>query len=168
MKISIKRLFILFAVVTSLIAVQAVWAKCPRTCNLTVEGTVTDVNTEENSVTVGETTVYGIPFAYLAKWLGIELGIGSNVVITAKQCPSTGRIMACTLSVDGSDPINLRQGSLKRPKASASSAVETGVLSVEGTNCNCDCNCFCVDETTCDCKCDCLDCSQNKYKKGKR
>ncbi len=170
MKISVQSLFILFAVVMSLIAVQPVLAKCPSTCNLTIEGTVTAVNTEENSITVGETTVYGIPFAYLAKWLGTELGIDSTVVITAKQCPYTGRIMACTLSVDGSDTINLRQGSLKRPNGAGLSSGETSVLSVLGANCNCDCNCYCVDETNCDCKCDCLDCpnNQNQYKKGKQ
>jgi len=170
MKISVKRLFVLFAVVVGLIAVQAVWAKCPNTCNLTVEGTVTAVNNDENSITVGETTVYGIPFSYLAKWLDTELVVGSAVVITAKQCPSTGKLMACTLSVNGSDPINLRQGNLQKPRGAGLSAGETSTLSVAGANCNCDCNCYCIDETNCDCKCDCLDCpeNQNQYKKGKQ
>lgn len=170
MRNSVKKVLVLLAVVMSLFAVQSAWAKCPSTCDITVTGTVSAINYDENSITVGQTTVYGIPFSYVAKWLGLELSVDSSVTITAKQCPSTGKLMACTLSVDGSDPITLRQGSLKKPSGAGTSAGETSALSIAGANCTCDCNCYCVDETNCDCKCDCLDCpeNQNQYKKGRQ
>ena len=87
MRNSVKKVLILLAVVTSLFAVQAAWAKCPSTCDITVTGTVSAVNYDENSITVGDTTVYGIPFSNLAKWLGLELSVDSSVSITAKRCP---------------------------------------------------------------------------------
>jgi hypothetical protein len=104
MKISTRKIFLLLAIVLSLTTVQSVLA---TSCNVAVSGDVTAMNYEENAITIGETIVYGIPFAYLANKLGIEVNIGDYVNVTAFQCPSTGVISACTLSVDTSDVIYL-------------------------------------------------------------
>jgi hypothetical protein len=104
MKISIKKLFVLLAVVLSLVAAQAVWAK---TCGMTVSGAVVAINYDANAITVNETTVYGIPLAYLENKLGIVLQVDDYVVITAYQCPSTGNISACTLKVNDGNVIIL-------------------------------------------------------------
>ena len=97
MKISMKKIFLLLAIVLSLTAAQAVWS---RTCNVTVSGEVTAINDAENAIVVGETTVYGIPFDYLANKLNMVIEEGDYVVVTAFECPSTGRISACTLEVN--------------------------------------------------------------------
>jgi len=98
MKRSIRTMFVLLAVVLSLVAVQAVWAK---SCNNTVEGTVTAIDYDKNAITVDETTVKGIPLDYLAKKLGIELLLDDSVVITAHQCPSNDdKLSLCTLKMD--------------------------------------------------------------------
>jgi azurin len=109
MKISIKKLFVLLAVVLSLVAAQAVWAK---TCNVTVSGTIDAIDYDANAITVDKTTVYGIPLAYLENKLGIVLQVDDYVVITADQCPSTGKLSACTLSVNSGAVIYLPGGSL--------------------------------------------------------
>ena len=110
MKISIRKMVVLLAIVLSLVAVQAVWAK---TCNVTVSGTVDSIDYDANAITitvdetVDGTTVYGIPLAYLANKLKIVIEVDDNVVITAYQCPSTGKLSACTLSVNGGNVIYL-------------------------------------------------------------
>jgi azurin len=109
MKISIRKMFVLLAVVLSLVAVQAVWAK---TCNVTVSGTVDAIDYDANAITVDGTTVYGIPLAYLANKLNIVLQVDDYVVITAYQCPSTeDKFSACTLSVNAGTVIYLPGGS---------------------------------------------------------
>ena len=103
MKRSIRTMFVLLAVVLSLVAVQAVWAK---SCNNTVEGTVTAIDYDKNAITVDETTVKGIPLDYLAKKLdiNIELLLDDYVVITAHQCPTNEyKLSACTLQVTDGD-----------------------------------------------------------------
>ncbi len=107
MKISLRKMFVLLAIVLSLVAVQAVWAK---TCNVTVSGTVDAIDYDANAITVDGTTVYGIPLAYLANKLNIVLEVGDYVVITAHECPYTGKLSACTLSVNGGNVIYLPGG----------------------------------------------------------
>jgi len=117
MKRSIRTMFVLLAVVMSFVAVQAVWAK---TCNVEVFGTVDEIYYEENAISVDGTTVYGIPLAYLANKLGIELQattispdvgevVGDYVEITAHQCPFIeDNLSACTLEVNHGDVIDLK------------------------------------------------------------
>lgn len=107
MKISFRKVFMLLVIILSLTAVQAVWA---GTCNVTVSGEITAIYSEENAITVNDVTVYGIPLAYLAKKLKIVLQVGDSVVVTARSCPSTDRLSACTLSVNGGDVISLPGG----------------------------------------------------------
>jgi len=110
MKISMRKMLVLLAIVLSFTAVQAVWA---GDCNVTVSGIVDEIYTEENAIAVGTTKVYGIPFDYLANKLGIVLIAGEegdNVVIAAYQCPSTGTISACTLQVNSGNVIYLPGG----------------------------------------------------------
>jgi hypothetical protein len=106
MKISVSKIFVFLAIVLSLVAVQAVWA---GTCNLTVSGDITAIDYANKTITIGEdgTIVSGVPFPYLANKLNIVLQVGDYVVLTASQCPSTGNLSACTLSVNGGSVINL-------------------------------------------------------------
>jgi hypothetical protein len=106
MKMSMRKMFVVLAIVLSFIVVQAVWA---RDCNVTVSGLVTEIYVE-NAIKVDETTVHGIPFNYLAKKFEIVLEVDDNVVITAYQCPSTGTLSACTLSVNNGAVIYLPGG----------------------------------------------------------
>lgn len=105
MKISIRKMLVLLAIVLSLTVVQAVWA---RDCNVTVSGDVTAIYDLDNAIEVGETIVYGIPLDYLANKLKIVLEVDDYVVITAHQCPLTDKLSACTLKVNVDDVINLR------------------------------------------------------------
>lgn len=109
MKISVGKMCVLLAIVLSLVAVQAVWA---GTCNVTVSGDITAIDYTTKTITIGEdgTTVSGIPFNYLANKLNIVLQVGDYVVLTATQCPSTGKLSACTLSVNDGNVINLPGG----------------------------------------------------------
>jgi hypothetical protein len=104
-KISIRNMFVLLAMVLALAAAQAVWAE---SCNVTVSGEVTAINSADNAITLEDATVvYGIPLSYLANKLKIVIKEGDYVVATAYQCPSTGQISACTLSVNGGSTITL-------------------------------------------------------------
>jgi hypothetical protein len=109
MKSSMKKMLVLLAIVLSLAAVQAVWA---GTCNVTVSGDITAIDYANKTITIGEdeTIVSGIPFAYLATKLNIVLQVDDYVVLTASQCPSTGKLIACRLSVNGGSVINLPGG----------------------------------------------------------
>jgi len=107
MKRSMRTIFVLLAIVLSFVAIQAAWAK---TCNVTVSGEITAIYSGENAITVNDVTVYGIPLDYLANKLNIVLQVDDYVVITAHQCPSTGTLSACTLSVNGGAVIILPGG----------------------------------------------------------
>jgi hypothetical protein len=108
MKISVRKMLVLLAIVLSFTTIQAVWA---RSCNVTVTGIITEFNIADNSITISSgsgddtTTVYGIPFTYLANKLKIVLKVDDSVVITAYQCLSTDKLSACSLSVNGGSVI---------------------------------------------------------------
>lgn len=95
MKISSRKMFVLLVVIISLVAVQAVWAKGGPDCTTVVDGTVSKVLVDDNAIVVDGETVYGIPLP----WVDIE--IDDLVVINAHECPDTGRLMACYLTVNG-------------------------------------------------------------------
>ena len=95
MKISSRKMFVLLVVIISLVAVQAVWAKGGPDCTTVVEGKVSEVLVDDNAIVVDVETVYGIPLP----WVDIE--IHDLVVINAHECPDTGRLMACYLTVNG-------------------------------------------------------------------
>jgi len=95
MKISSRKMFVLLVVIISLVAVQAVWAKGGPDCTTVVGGTVSKVLVDDNAIVVDGETVYGIPLP----WVDIE--IDDLVVINAHECPDTGRLMACYLTVNG-------------------------------------------------------------------
>jgi hypothetical protein len=82
MKISIKRLFVLLAIVMSLVVVQSGWSQE----TYTVAGTVYSISTYDSVIQVDEgdgiiTTVYCIPFTHLAKKHHIVLDVGDAVRI---------------------------------------------------------------------------------------
>jgi hypothetical protein len=107
MKRSMKGLFVILAIVVSLVALQAVWAEKGPDCNTSVSGEVSDVLLDDNAIEVDGETVYGIPL----KWVTIE--VGDSVGIIAHECPDTGRLMACYLTVNDGQIIELRPRTLK-------------------------------------------------------
>ena len=109
MKRSMKGLFVILAIVVSLVAVQAVWTRGGPDCTTYVEGEVSEVLDDSNAIEVGDTTVYGIPLP----WVDIE--VGDSAVIIAHECPDSGRLMACFLTVNGGDVIDLRPRSAGKP-----------------------------------------------------
>ncbi|MDH3328043.1 MAG: hypothetical protein OEM01_02300 [Desulfobulbaceae bacterium] len=98
MKISIREMLVLWAIIPSLVTVSPVWAVGGKSCNVTVKGEITAIDYDYNTITVGETTVHGIPFDYLDRE-NIDLSIDDSVEITAHQCNKTGNLEACTLWV---------------------------------------------------------------------
>ena len=94
MKISSRKMFVLLVVIISLVAVQAVWAKGGPDCTTVVDGTVSKVLVDDNAIVVGDETVYGIPLPW------VEINEGDSVVINVHECPYTGRLMACYLTVN--------------------------------------------------------------------
>lgn len=95
---SIRNMFVLLAVILSLVTVSSTWAK---DCNVSVTGIIDELGPGKDAITVGETIVYGIPSIYLAHQ-DVFLTVGDAVEITAIQCNSTGLglLEACTLLVD--------------------------------------------------------------------
>jgi hypothetical protein len=99
MKISIRKMLVLLAIVLSVISIQSVWAGC----DVTVSGEVTAIDSASGSIDVTDVsdttvTVYGIPFSYLANKLKINIAVDDFVVITASVCPVSGDLSACTLN----------------------------------------------------------------------
>ena len=100
MKISIRKMLVLLAIVLSVISIQSVWA---GSCDVTVSGEVTAFDSASGSIDVTDVsdttvTVYGIPFSYLANKLKINIAVDDFVVITASVCPVSGDLSACTLN----------------------------------------------------------------------
>jgi hypothetical protein len=94
MKSSIKKMFVVLAVVMSFVAVQAVWAVGPD-CTEVVTGTVSDVLVDNHAVVVeGDQTVYGIPLIW------VNINEGDLVVINAFVSPD-GNFVACYLTING-------------------------------------------------------------------
>jgi hypothetical protein len=105
MKISVRKMLVLLAIVLSFTTIQSVWA---GSCNGTYSGTISAINYDDNSITIDkDTTIYGIPLSYLVNKLKIELEVGNTVVMTTYLCPNTGLITACTLKVGEGDIIIL-------------------------------------------------------------
>ncbi|GEM_PF-4486486 len=103
---TIRTVLIVMAAIFAFTAVQAVSS---ADCSEKVEGTVTAVNKDANTIVVnGTTTVKGIPLVYLANQWNIVFEEGvTQVVITAHLCPLSNDMRACTISVDGGDVIDL-------------------------------------------------------------
>jgi len=106
MKSSIKGLFVILAIVMSFFAIQAVWAgkgQYGPDCTTFVEGTVSEILVDDNAIKFeDDTVVYGIPLPW------VDIDEGDLVVINAHECPDTGKLMACYLTVNGGDVIELR------------------------------------------------------------
>jgi hypothetical protein len=81
MKISIRKMLVLLAIILSFTAVQAVWAD---ELTITVTGTIERIGTASIDVYSNETlyTFYHIPFSDLATQ-GIVLNVGDSVTISA-------------------------------------------------------------------------------------
>ncbi len=144
MKISIRKMFVLLAIVMSVVAVPAVWA---IDCSTVVEGVVTEI-TETGAITVDyETTVYGVP---------VDWGIVAekdNVVINAYET-NKDKLIACYLTVNGGAVIELRP---RNPETISESTTEATLLTDSGAL---NCNCHCLDETQ-DCHCVCGEINKN-------
>ena len=97
----IGTLLLVLVAVVAFAAVPAVWAQMGD-CSVSVEGTVTSIDTDAQGIEVDGQFVKGIPLTYLANQYNIVLVEGSSyVVITARECMLTDGINACTLAVDG-------------------------------------------------------------------
>ena len=77
MKSSIKGLFVILAIVVSLVAVQSVCAAD----TYTVEGTIDSISTKPNKIVVDGTEVSGVKFKYLCNQYTICLEVGDSVSI---------------------------------------------------------------------------------------
>ncbi|OHE58149.1 MAG: hypothetical protein A2Z47_08290 [Thermodesulfovibrio sp. RBG_19FT_COMBO_42_12] len=157
MKISIRKMIVLLAVVLSLIAVQAVWAS-----TLTITGTIERIGTDVTGsidVLSGDTiyTFYDIPFTDLATQ-GIVLAVGDSVTVGAYVVTfPNGTVKNIAYSITKGDTTYTWHPNI--PKA----GTEMGALSTTATaatGCICD-NCYCNCPEDCiDCPCDCLcDCT---------
>lgn len=148
MKISIKNLFVMLAIVMSFVSVQAAWA---LDCNETVEGEVTYIGITDvcnDAITVDyDTTVCGVPadLGIVAKSDSEE---GDKVIITAFET-NDFKLIACKVSVIEGDSFTLRP-ERNKPTAYFTLTNESGAL-----NCICtcsdtlqDCHCFCGDGPT--------------------
>ena len=99
MKSSIKGLFVILAIVVSLVAVQSVCAADI----FTVKGTIEEISTRPNKVVVDETDVFGVRINYLANQYNIDLETGIDVSIEVYEFECTdGTIknMAYSITVD--------------------------------------------------------------------
>ena len=109
MKSSIKGLFVILAIIMSLVAVQSV---CAETI---VEGTIKTISTRPNMVVldVGSESyeVYGVMFNYLSKHHEIDLTVDMDVKFKVFEylCnDGTTKLKACEIAVDSGDWIFLR------------------------------------------------------------
>lgn len=123
MKISIRKMFVLLAVVLTLTAVQGAWA---GSCDITINGMVTAVNYDDNSITInGDTTVYGVRLPYLANRLNIIISAGYEdtdgeyidgdfVQVTAYECPASGLLTTCSIKINDGTVINFPKGNRRQ------------------------------------------------------
>jgi len=96
MKTSIKKLFVIMAIVMSFVAVQ-------NACAETVEGTIDAISTRPNVVTVEGSDVYGVKFNSLYKLSDIVLTVDQDVSFEVYDCEcNDGTIVskACTITAD--------------------------------------------------------------------
>jgi len=106
MKSSVRRMFVLLAIVVSLVAVQSV-------CGVetyTVTGTIDTISTKPNKIVVDGTEISGISFSRLAN-LGIKLEVDMEVSVDVYEflCSNgTIKLMAYSITVDG-DTVDLRE-----------------------------------------------------------
>jgi hypothetical protein len=162
MKISIKKLFVLLAVVMSLVVVQAGWAATITltvTGDLTVNGTIERIGTGSTGsidVASNETiyTFYDIPFSDLATQ-GIVLKVGDSVTVEAYVVTFPNETVK-------NIAYSITYGVVTYTWHPNVPKVGTSVLSTTATaatDCTCDhCYCNCPDDCSdcpCDCSCDC-------------
>jgi len=146
MKISIRKMVVLLAIVMSLGFVQAGWA---LDCSNRVTGKITNDPSSDRGIEVTDvnsvsTTIYGIPDYF-------RLTTDQVVTITYSVRPG-GDLVACSVQVEGDSIILLRQ--LIPVQLSGQS-----VTVAADTDCTCDkCYCNCpedCEDCPCDCSCDC-------------
>ena len=114
-RLELKIFIALVAIMTAPWA-QVLWAEGPS-CETLIDGAVHEIIDDENAIVLmvneEETdtlmTVYGIPLNYLENWNIIALEEGFEVSINAHDCPFSGRLLACSLSVDAEE-LDLRPG----------------------------------------------------------
>jgi len=109
---------------------QALWAQGP-TCELEISGSITGFIDDENAIVVADgspegVTVYGIPLNYLKKWDVVKIDDVISVDIDAHQCPVNGKIMACEISFDEGEPLDLRPREGKPESAETSGGARQG------------------------------------------
>lgn len=99
-----KVLLILMSVFLCLAAAQNLWAAT----TVTVEGTVTEIATRPNRITIdgngGLTDVYGIPVNYLKNQHDMVIEVGTYIIVEAYEVthPQAGTfLVASSVTVDG-------------------------------------------------------------------
>lgn len=98
MKNSIRTMFVVLAIVMSLITVQDVLAD-----SVTVTGTIDEISTRPNEIVVNGAKIFGVRLNYLATQYGIvlETGIAVSVDVYEYECADgTIKLMACKITVD--------------------------------------------------------------------
>jgi len=98
MKHSIKGLFVILAIIMSLVAVQGVCAE-----TVTVEGMIDNISEKPNMIVVDGTEVYGVRYKYLCNQYNICLEENMNVSIVCDVfvCSNgTSKNMATSITVD--------------------------------------------------------------------
>lgn len=103
---------VFLAVIVVFFTVHILWAQGP-TCDLVISGMFTSIYGFNNAIvvedeTLGEVTVYGIPLNYLENWEVVDFDELIYVDISAHRCPREEKIMACEISFDGGDFLDLR------------------------------------------------------------
>jgi hypothetical protein len=147
MKISIKKMFVLLAVILSFVAIQAVWAG-----EITVtDGTIERIGTASIDIASPETTYtfYDIPFADLATH-DITLAVGDTVTISAYVVTfPNGTVKNIAYSITKGEVTYTWHP--KVPKA----GTKTVTLSATDENGQ-SCSCKCIENTLCyECNCYC-------------
>ncbi|RJX33392.1 MAG: hypothetical protein C4531_05370 [Desulfurivibrio sp.] len=126
MKGSISKILGVLALGASLVVAQSGWSKgVTDDCTTLVAGEICSIDYDANAINVSAdcedpdtavTTVFGIPLDYLEKWDVLGVVEGLDVTINAHACPTTGKLMACDITPEDGDLIELRQGALGKGK----------------------------------------------------
>lgn len=96
MKYHMKGVFVILAIVMSLVAIQNV-------CAETITGTIEDISTAPNVIVIDGTEIYGVRIDYLYNQYNIDLETGINVSVEYYEYECSSGLLvnkACMITVD--------------------------------------------------------------------
>ena len=150
MKMSMRKMLVVLAIVLSFTAVQAVWA-----AEIEVTGTIVRIGAgETGSIDVASNglsyTFYDIPFSDLATQ-GIVLNVGDSVTVYAYVVIfPNGKVKNIAYSITYGSVTYTWHPNIPKVGSTANSGTETTTLSDTGN-----CVCKCTDEPNYECHCFC-------------